>query len=124
MTKLIYTVSDMRPALALKEQLRLVRVGMAVSETVLSANEEPPYSDDLAPLAIKIKADIGIAIAAKGSTARPYCPQDLAVLIALFHVAAFQEEIVDCFLLFSQRTESALNVRVRTMIKQIEKLKK
>ena len=121
-TKLRYTVSDIGSALALAEQLRLVRVGIAVSEQFLSAKENRPFSDDLAPVAHKIKADVAIPMAAPGSTARAYCPQEVAVLFALFHVAACQLDIVDCFLLLSRRSEAALNERVRTMIKQIEKL--
>ena len=120
--KLRYTVSNMAAALALAEQLRLVRVGMAVSHPVLSEKEKRPYSDDLEPLADCIKADVGIGMATKGATARAYSPQEVAVLFALFHIAFHQEEIVDCFLLLSDRTEAALTDRVRTMLKQIEKL--
>ena len=121
-SKLRYTVSDMGAALALAEQLRLVRVGMSVAHPVLSEKEERPYSDDLEPLAEQVKADVGIGMATKGATARAYSPEEVAVLFGLFHVAAHQEDIVASFLLISQRTESAVTARVRTMIKQIEKI--
>ena len=120
--KLRYTVSDMGSALPLTEQLRLVRVGMSVSDPTLSAKEKRPYSDDLGPLARKIKADVGIGMATKSATDRPYSPQEVAVLFALFHIAAFHDDIVDWFLLLSQRTEAALPDRVRMMLKQIEKV--
>ena len=121
--KLRYTVSDMGCALALEEQLRVVRVGVPVSNPVLSEKEKRRYSDDLGPLARMIKGDVGIGMATKSATARPYCPGEVAVLFALFHIAAFQDDIIDYFLL-SKRTEAALTELVRTMIRQIEKLGK
>ena len=122
-SKLRYTVSDMGSALALAEQLRLVRVGIVVSQLVRSAKEKRPYSDDLGPLARKIKAVVGIGMATKSATAGQYCPEEVAVLLALYPIAMFQEDIVACFHL-SQRTEAELTERVRTMMKQIEKVSK
>ena len=118
--KLRYTVSDMGSALALAEQHRLVRVGMSVSDPALSAKEKRPYSEDLGPRAHKIKADVWIGMATKSATARPYSPQEVAVFSSMVHISAFQDEIVDCFLLLSQGTQAALTDRVRMMLKQIE----
>ena len=120
--KLRYTVSDMGSALALAEQLRLVRVGMSVSDPTLSAKEKRPYSDDLGPLARDIKADVVIGRATKSATARSSSPQEVDVLYALFHIVAFQDDILDCFLLLSQPNEAALTDRVRIMLKQFEKV--
>ena len=120
--KLRYTVSNMGAALALAEQLRSVRVRMAVSHHVLSEKEKRPFSDDLEPIAQWIKVEVGIGMATIGPTARAYSPQEIAVLLALFHIVTHQEQIVDCFLLLSQRTETALTDRVPTMLRQIEKL--
>ena len=106
--KLRYMVSDMGSALALAEQLRLVRVGMCVSHPILSEKEKCPYFDDLGPQARRSNADVAIGMARKSATARPYSPQEVAVLVALFRIAAFQDDIVDCFLLL--------------LIKQIEKV--
>ena len=53
--KLRYTVSNMAAALALTEQLRLVRVEMAVSHPVISQKEKRPYSNDLEPLTTRLK---------------------------------------------------------------------
>ena len=66
-----YSVRDMCSALALAEQLRLVRGGMAVSQLVLSPKEKRPYSVDLGPLSRKIKADVGVGMASKSATACP-----------------------------------------------------
>ena len=93
---------------------------MAIYEPVLIAKEKGPYSADRGPLTRKIRGDVDIPMAAKGSTARAYCPLKVAVLFGLFPLAAYNGDIVDGSLLLSQRTESAINYRVRTMIKQSE----
>ena len=87
--KLRYTVREKGLALALAEQLRLLRVGMAVSEPVFSAKENRPYSDDLGRCTEEQCRDRDRR-ATKVSKAHPYCPQEVEVLFALCDLAAFQ----------------------------------
>ena len=63
-------------------------------------------------------------MATMSATAGPYSPEEVAVLLALYLIAVFQDDIVDCFLLLSKRTETALTERVRTRMKHIEKVQK
>ena len=122
--KLRYSVSDTRSVLTLAEQLRFVKVGMAVSQPVHTEKEKRPYSDDLAPLAHKIKVELKIRMAPKSATAGPYSPEEVPVLRAVYPIAIFQEYIIDFFLLISKRTEQAQTDRVHKIMKQIEVSKK
>ena len=67
---LLYNVCDMVSALWLAEQLRLIRGGLTGSDPMLAAKEKRPYSDDIAAVARKIKADMPIPTTVKGSPAR------------------------------------------------------
>ena len=87
--------------LALAEQLRLVRTGLTVSEESLSAHAKQPYSEDLADLAKEVSADIGIGVATRRPTARPYNNAELLVLLGLYRVAIFKSDIVSCVQLLS-----------------------
>lgn len=111
-------------ALALAEQLRLVSTGLSVSDEALSAQKEHPYSEDLADLAGEVRADIGIGMATKGPTARPYNQGELLVLLGLYRVAQVQSDIITCFQLLSKRSRHALGERVRVMMAEIQRLSK
>ena len=102
--------------LALAEQLCLGRTILCVADEALSAQKEHAYSEDLADLAEEVRADIGIGIATKGPTARPYNQGELLVLLGLYHVAQVQSNIITCFHLLSKRSRHALGERVRVMM--------
>ena len=71
-----------------------------------------------------MSADIGIGMATKGPTARPYNQGELLVLLGLHRVAQVQTDNILCFQLLSKRSWQALGKRVLAMMADIQRLRK
>ena len=111
-------------ALALAGQLRLVSTSLSVSDEELTAQKQHPYSEDLADLAGEVTADIVIGMATKAPKARPYNQAELPVLLRLYSVAQVQSDIITCFQLLSKPSRHAIGEHVRSMMSDIQRLRK